>query len=537
MPLGKTDRRLRYLSRSSGRDRRKHLRYFGKGKDVNLSISTEESKKKIVIKGKIEDVSQTGMLVKVEGFPENIDRVELNFNIPGNVMEEEFVYKYKLSAIIVRRPDAYHIALRFRDSFTNYLAKKAWRFFFHLSIYFFLFFIFLILLIKLENVTFFWFDVPIHIYGISVSGYLLSRFLFAALYRPPVDFKYEPTASILMPCRNEEEHIQLAISKCMETDYPKDKLEVIVIDDGSTDRTFDRAMGMKKKYPELEVIKLEKPLGKRRAIAKGIEKSTGEILIFTDADSFIESHSIRKIVQGLADPTVAAVTGHIEADNKWDNLLTKMQAVRYFVAFRIMKASESIFSSVTCCSGPLSAYRRDLVLKYLDKWTNQKFLGTYANFGDDRTLTRFLLKKHRILYDSEATATSHIPKGLSIFLAQQLRWKKSWFRESLLSCSFMWKKLPLMAISFYLGFLLPLLAPVIVFRALVFVPVFYAKTPLIYLFGIFCMSSLFSISYMFFKRSILWFYLVPFSFFYMFALVWQMPYAIITVWNTKWGTK
>lgn len=537
MPFGKSDRRIRNLARLSQKDRREFLRYHGNDTDVDLFVLSDDYDKKIPYKGKIIDISRSGMLVKVEGLPEDVAITELNFKISGDVMEEEFVYKYKLSAGIVRRLNDNRIAIKFKQNLSLYLAKKAWRFFSYLAVYLFFIFLLSIFLIKFENVTFFWFDVPIHIYGILVTGYLLSRFLFAALYRPPKDVGYEPTVTALLPCRNEEKHIQQAIIQYMETEYSKEKLEVIVIDDGSTDKTSEKALEMKKKYPELKVIRLKKPVGKRRALAAGIKESRGEILLFTDADSFIRPHTIKKIVQGLADPTVAAVSGHIEAENKWDNLLTKMQTVRYFVAFRIMKAAESLFSSVTCCSGPCTAYRRELVLKYLDNWTEQKFLGTFANFGDDRTLTRFLLKNHRILYDSEATATTHIPNDYSTFFAQQLRWKKSWFRESLYASLFMWKKLPFMAVSFYLGFILPLLAPLIVFRALVFVPIVYMKTPLIYLFGIFCMSSLFSISYMFIKRSRIWFYLVPFSFFYMLVLVWQMPYAVITVRNTKWGTK
>ena len=82
--------------------------------------------------------------------------------------------------------------------------------------------------------------------------------------------------------------------------------------------------------------------------------------------------------------------------NLHDTWLTKMQAVRYFVAFKVVKAAESLFNAVTCCSGCFSAYRREAVMPHLEWWEDQTFLGVESTFGDDRSLTNCVLRDWKV---------------------------------------------------------------------------------------------------------------------------------------------
>jgi len=141
--------------------------------------------------------------------------------------------------------------------------------------------------------------------------------------------------------------------------------------------------------------------------------------------------------------------------------VTKMQAVRYSIAFRVMKAAEGYFDAATCLSGPLSCYRKDLVLKYMDAWLNQRFLGQKATFGDDRSMTNFILRRNRTTYQDSAVCMTIVPRSYSVFLRQQMRWNRSWLRESLIASRFMWKKEPFMSLGFYMGVLVPIAAPVV----------------------------------------------------------------------------
>ena len=196
------------------------------------------------------------------------------------------------------------------------------------------------------------------------------------------------------------------------------------------------------------------------------------------------------------------------------------------------------FDAVTCLSGPFAAYRREVFMEVVEPWLNQKWLGSPATFGDDRSLTNFMLQRgHKVIYDARARCTTIVPEDYRTFYRQQLRWKRSWLRESLRACSFMWRYPPLASLSFYLGFLLPLVGPLVVFRALLYVPLFQRGSPLMYMLGILLMSCLMSSVYLFTRRSRLWFYGIPFCFFYMFVLVWQLPWAMLTTSHARWGTR
>ena len=94
-----------------------------------------------------------------------------------------------------------------------------------------------------------------------------------------------------------------------------------------------------------------------------------------------------------------------------------MQAVRYFVAFRVCKAAESIFGAVTCCSGCFSAYRREAIAPVLERWENQRFLGRPATYGDDRSLTNFVLRKWKVTYDELARSRTIVPAHFRAVLA------------------------------------------------------------------------------------------------------------------------
>lgn len=326
--------------------------------------------------------------------------------------------------------------------------------------------------------------------------------------------------------------IMETVKQAFEVAYPQDKLQVIAANDGSQDETLDYLKQAKEAYPDLVIVDFPQNQGKRRALA------AGDIIVFIDSDSLLLADSIREILNGFTDPRVAAVCGHCEVANAWTNFLTRMQAVRYYIGFRVLKAAESLFSSITCLSGPFSAYRRAMVTPLLETWVNQTFLGAPATFGDDRSLTNLILKQgYRVIYDSRAKCTTVVPEKYGQFFRQQMRWKRSWFRESVLASLFMWRRQPLMSLSFYLGVLLPLLGPAVVFRALVYVPLWHHGTPVKYIFGVFLMSTLMSSVYLFTKRSRLWIYGTPFCFFYMFILIWQLPWAIATFWKSHWGTR
>jgi hyaluronan synthase len=388
----------------------------------------------------------------------------------------------------------------------------------------------------IESVTI---DPYFGIYGLTVSAYILSRFAISLRYKPGPDHGIEPTVAIVMPAFNEEDAIAGSVAALLELDYPEDRLELVVVDDGSTDATPQRLAEMAARSPRVRVISFPENRGKRAAMAAGIRATDAEVLAFVDSDSVLEPDALRTLVQGFGDPRVGAVCGHADVLNVRGSLLTRMQAVRYFVAFKVIKAAESVFGAVTCCSGCFAAYRREAVMPHLAAWEHQRFLGAPATFGDDRSLTNFVLRDWRVTYEARAVSHTIVPSSLRKFLIQQARWKRSWTRESLIVGRFIWRKHPVAALATYIGVVLPLLAPFTAARAMFFRPLLIGASPVVYVLGIYAIALVYGLYYAVRHRryDAMWLWGVLFVFFYLVFLVWQTYYAILTANRTTWGTR
>jgi hyaluronan synthase len=272
-------------------------------------------------------------------------------------------------------------------------------------------------------------------------------------------------------------------------------------------------------------------------MAEGIKRAKNDIIIFIDSDSFIDRDCVKHLVKYFMNPEIGAVSGHTDVYNIDTNLLTRMQAVRYYIAFSIYKASESVFGNVTCCPGCCSAYRRAYLTDFVDAWLNQKFLGRACTFGDDRSLTNFIIRKYKATYSPDAKAYTVVPDTIRKYIKQQQRWKKSWVRETFIASSFMWKKHPIAALSFYLYIFLAIVSPVIVIHALFWYPISTNTLPIIYLCGIGLMLSVQGIYYQIKTGYKTWFFAVLYMWLNTVLLIWQLPWAFITIRDSRWGTR
>ena len=537
-PVPTLDRRQRSMSRPNASDRRQNPRFRS---SFPVKIYVGEGENARVYQAVARDISDGGLLLESADVPPTENRLRVTFTVPEGTMPEEYSHGNFTFDGEVRRRDETNklLGVQFKQPISLRLGRTTWQYMRWFATLALLVTIILVLMIKLENIYYFWFDVPVFLYSLVVGSYLMSRFLFASFYRPPRPRGDDlPPVSLIFPVYNEEFHIERTLVQALEVAYPRDRLQVIAVNDGSRDNTFQTMLRVQQKYPELILVNLERSMGKRGALSAGAQLATGEILILSDSDSFLQPDAIRHAVDGFRDPEVGAVTGHCDVENAWSNLLTKMQAVRYYISFRVMKAAESVFDAVTCLSGPFAAYRREVFFQHADAWLNQTWMGYPATFGDDRSLTNYVLKSGlKVIYDARARCTTIVPEDYRTFLLQQLRWKRSWFRESLRACAFMWRMPPLASVSFYMGFILPIIGPLVVFRALLYVPLVQHGSPLMYILGILLMSCMMSSVYLFTRRSRLWIYGIPFCFFYMLVLVWQLPWAMMTFAHAKWGTR
>lgn len=526
--------------------------------ETHFEVHIKRAKRQVSVeKLYAEDISVTGILV-YSNQPHQflIDEIlTMNFTIPGGAMPEGYEAKVKLKAKIVRyftkEVDGelrYYAACEFLQPLNEYMTKKRWGISIFMASLFLLVVSLIVMLMRAESVIYFRFNKFLYLYSIIAATFLLSRYLFGIFYKSvPINPKFEPGVSIIIPVFNEEEWIHRTISSCINQYYSVDKLEVIVVDDCSTDRTEEKANDMInlihqegerfKTNDRLKFYKLPQNGGKREALVAGVHQAKHDLVVFVDSDSFLEPHAIRNLVQPFQDPKMGGVAGRTEVENKFTNALTKLQTVRYYIAFRIMKAAESWFDTVTCLSGPLACYRKELILKNETAWLNQKFLGQPATFGDDRSMTNYILKTHRTGYQDNAICSTIVPSDTKVFLSQQMRWKRSWLRESLRAFLFMWKKEPFMFLFFIIGLIVPIAAPIVVVYNLIYVPVMYGIFPTTFLIGLLLMAMLMSLAHLFFRKSKLWGFGFIFVLYYEFILLWQMPVAWVTFWKSTWGTR
>ncbi|MFD3260574.1 glycosyltransferase [Paenibacillus lentus] len=531
------------------------LRYVA---DFDVLLLPKGKKKNAGIQARAVDISSTGILLEMgpeAGELEVGSRYQLRCHIPPGTMPEGFESSIKLDADVVRLftqeeegQKKQMVALQFAMPLTDYFQKKRWGYSIYMASGLMFVAVAVIMLMRVESIIYFKYNFWLYLYSLIAAIFLLSRYLFGAFYRDvPVNPDYTPGVTIIIPCFNEAEWIHRTILSCINQDYPVDKLEVIVVDDRSTDnsaeqiqKTIQMVHNEAERYAtkeRLKMIVLPENGGKRVALVKGVEMAKHDLVVFVDSDSFLEPTAIKHLVQPFQDPRMGGVAGRTDVENKYTNSITKLQTVRYYIAFRIMKAAESYFDSVTCLSGPLSCYRKDLVMKHSEAWLNQKFLGQPATFGDDRSMTNFILKTHRTGYQDAAICSTIVPSKMSVFLKQQMRWKRSWLRESLRASGFIWRKEPFMSLFFYVGVIVPIAAPIVVLYNLVYVPLAHHIFPGTFLMGLLLMGLLMSLAHLLFRKSKLWVYGLVFCIFYEAVLLWQMPVAWVTFWKSTWGTR
>jgi hyaluronan synthase len=345
----------------------------------------------------------------------------------------------------------------------------------------------------------------------------------------------------VIPAYNEEDAIEHTIRSWMSVDYPHDRYEVIVVNDGSTDQTCARVLTILPEFAEhpLHFHTYHDNRGKRAAQKIGFDRARGEIIIIADSDSVpATSDAVRHLIQPFQDAKVGGVCGQTDVSNV-TNWLTKIQKVRYWTAFDRFKRCESLADGVTCLSGCFSAIRRVALDEVIDEWYTQTFLGKQTSYGDDRTLTMLLLKRGwNTMYAPEAQAKTIVPETFTKYWKQQLRWTKSFIRETYLGSQYIWRR-PKIAFQFYLNGFFSFVSFFIAVYTLILVTLLSYGTqfPYIYLFGFIVISLLYAVNYRIYNADNTWIWAPVWSLMDSLILVWKLPVALVELRNTKWGTR
>lgn len=412
----------------------------------------------------------------------------------------------------------------------------------------------------------------LYYYGILVTFVILLTFTFSfTLYRDPYEKALkklarekrkpkDPLVSCLVAVFNEEEVIEKCVASVANQTY-KNK-EVIFINDCSTDGTLKILRRLEKKY-KIRVIDCKTNLGKKGALARGVFEAKGTIYAFSDSDSTWAPDAIEKIVKIFqADERVGAVSGHTRALNADKNLLTKVQDSWYEGQYSIRKAYESIFNSVTCVSGPLAVFRKEAIYNYMPAWEHDTFLGAPFRFATDRTLTGFVLgskqlekklktkykdspfmtvdypaRNWKVVYCKSSRAWTNVPESFRAVIKQQVRWKKSFIRNTFFTGTFFWRRPFPVAFVYYLHVAFVFLGPFVAFRHLIYLPLYgNLASMVLYLSGICFVGLMFGLAYKLENPdSHRWVYRPLMSIFSTLVLSWLIFYSIATVKKMVWS--
>jgi cellulose synthase/poly-beta-1,6-N-acetylglucosamine synthase-like glycosyltransferase len=209
--------------------------------------------------------------------------------------------------------------------------------------------------------------------------------------RPVREDDVTPHVTFVIAAYNEERNIAAKIENALSLDYPADRIEALVVSNGSTDRTNDIVRSYTD--PRVRLITLEQP-GKMEALNEGARSARGEILVFTDADFFLDPHSLRSLARKFADPEVGGVCGTRSSGMQREGDATGEGEGMYGRWDRWQKVRESEIGSVFAADGLLYAVRKELYVPIDDP----------AQADDIAISARVVLQGKRLLFDQQATA-------------------------------------------------------------------------------------------------------------------------------------
>lgn len=249
-------------------------------------------------------------------------------------------------------------------------------------------------------------------------GRLLFLGVFSSLhwfsgFRPPAKEAADPKplVTVLVPCFNEEAVIAASLERLLQSRW--ERLEVIVLDDGSRDRTFEEASRVAASDPRVQVVRFENG-GKARALNRGLAIAQGSVIVSLDADTQFAPETLARLARWFDDPNVGAVAGNALVGNR-TNIITRWQALEYVTAQNLERRALAVLGCVTVVPGAVGAWRREA----LDA------VGGYPpdTLAEDQDLTIAVQRAGwKVRFDPTARAFTESPDTIRGLIRQRTRW-------------------------------------------------------------------------------------------------------------------
>jgi hyaluronan synthase/N-acetylglucosaminyltransferase len=383
-------------------------------------------------------------------------------------------------------------------------------------------------------------------YGVFTITHFIAQMIFAVMNKNRWKEKenhsvslYEPTVSVIIPTYHENPDLLRACLESVANQSYRNIVQVILSNDGGDPGAGEIFQEVSRARGGWGWIYLfNEHLGKREAMYSGFGAAKGDVIVCMDSDTVIDREAIREVIKPLACEDTGCVTGNIRVLNRDKNILTRLTDLRYWLAFNLERAAQSYFGVMTCVSGPLGAYKREVIEQIKDPFVTQTFFGSPCTYGDDRHLTNLVLRLGlKSAYVPQAIAETASPDKLSAWSKQQLRWSRSFFREFLIGLQWLHKHNIWLAFDLAyqatFPFFLAINVMIILYLALNGVGAFLALwIGLLIFFGL--IRALYgTIS----TGDVRFFQFVGYGALYVTILLPLKLYALATLWNPTWGTK
>lgn len=240
-------------------------------------------------------------------------------------------------------------------------------------------------------------------------GYPLVLLVLARISPEPVNkttgLLFHPFVSIILAAKNEAQGIEKRLRNLLEQDYPADKLEIIIVSDGSVDATESIIQKLAADLPRNQariICHAYSPSkGKPTALNLGVKHAVGDIIVFADARQQFEIDTVSQLVTNFSDPTIGGVSGELvflkESESK-----IKAQMGAYWTYEKTIRKSESISGSVVGATGAVYAIRKHLYQN----------LPAGTILDDVLTPMNIIMQGYRVIFDGEALAYDTISKDV-----------------------------------------------------------------------------------------------------------------------------
>lgn len=226
-------------------------------------------------------------------------------------------------------------------------------------------------------------------------GYLIIIVALSVFFSKSVKKKnIEPFVTILITAYNEEKNIDKKLFNSFDLDYPRNKYEIIVASDASTDGTDDIVRKFQESKHGVKVIlhRVEGRVGKTAMQNSAVKIAKGEIIVFSDAASMYDKRVLRALVSNYADPTVGAVSGMYKYVNPTGSSVG-FATILFWKLENFIKSRQTIINTITGCCGCIYSVRKEL------------YTELPANIISDLVEPLSILKKgYRVVFESDALA-------------------------------------------------------------------------------------------------------------------------------------